>query len=199
MKTKPFLVAPIKSPVHTGNKEGAEIKFQQSSYEVHAYWNSFEDPESDVVSLSYSIGSHPGKCDVFPNHYSSPSMNKMYVVLQHPMKTGQRYYVTVQAINGAGIITTVSSDSVLVDTTRPLAGEVFDGNSSVEIDYMYVDDDVVVSWSSFKDDESGIESYEVAICKSQNITDCPQPFTNVNNATAIKIAGVYLLFYSKNK
>ena len=46
-----------------------------------------------------------------------------------------RYYTTVEACNGAGLCVTVTSDGIIVDTSPPVAGVVYDGISAEDIDY----------------------------------------------------------------
>ncbi|KAK3735001.1 hypothetical protein QZH41_001674 [Actinostola sp. cb2023] len=188
-----ILRAPLAgSVVYDGHKDGADIDFQLSNCDVSAHWNSLEDPESDIVKVTYCVGTTPGFCDLLPRQTLSPWLHKIHEVLNEPMRNGQRFYVTVQATNGAGETTTVTSDGVTVDNTPPTPGRVFDGNTSKDIDFLFGDDDVVVNWLGFKDDESGIKNYEVAICDARNLTNCPQQFTDVNNVTSIKITGLDL-------
>ena len=104
------------------------------------------------------------------------------------MSNGQRYYVTVQAMNGAGVRTPLTSDGVTVDITPPLPGLVIDGDFA-EVDYLYGDDDVTARWFNFSDPESGVQSYEVAVCDMRNSSYCPQTFVDVGKATNVTITG----------
>ena len=101
---------------------------------------------------------------------------------------GQRYYFTVKATNGAGVETSLTSDGVTVDETPPISGTVVDG-MILDLDYVSGEDDISAHWLDFVDLESGIESYEVALCDARNFSSCPQSFTAVGNTTNVTIAG----------
>ncbi|KAK3742316.1 hypothetical protein QZH41_018532, partial [Actinostola sp. cb2023] len=125
------------SVVYDGHKDGADIDFLLSNCDVSAHWNSLEDAESDIVKLTYCVGTTTGFCDLLPRRTLSPWLHKIHEVLNEPMRNGQRFYVTVQATNGAGETTTVTSDGVTVDNTPPTPGGVFDG-LDLESGTMYV-------------------------------------------------------------
>lgn len=114
-------------------------------------------------------------------------------VLTKPIMTGARYYLTVTATNGAGVTSSITSDGVIVDDTPPSAGTVIDGVDSDE-DYLNGEDDITAHWLGFDDLESGIDSYEVALCDSMNLSFCSQPFTGVGKATNVTFTGRVLIF-----
>ena len=114
-------------------------------------------------------------------------------VLTKPIMTGVRYYLTVIATNGAGVTSSITSDGVIVDDTPPSAGTVIDGVDSDE-DYLNGEDDITAHWLGFDDLESGIDSYEVALCDSMNLSFCSQPFTGVGKATNVTFTGRVLIF-----
>ena len=53
------------------------------------------------------------------------------VTLEH----GVTYYTTVEACNGAGLCVTVTSDGIIVDTSPPVAGVLFDGIGRDDVEY----------------------------------------------------------------
>ena len=109
-------------------------------------------------------------------------------ILTQPIMNGQRYYVTVTATNSAGVTTSLISDGVTVDDTPPISGNVIDGIVS-DVDYLNGEADIRASWFGFVDLESGVESYEVALCDARNLSSYPQPFTGVGQATNVTITG----------
>ncbi len=109
-------------------------------------------------------------------------------VLTKPIMNGQRYYVTVKATNGAGVTTSVTSDGVTVDDSPPISGTVTDGMVS-DVDYLNGEDDISARWVDFVDFESGIESYDIALCDARNLSSCPQPFTAVGLVTNVTVTG----------
>ena len=122
-----------------------------------------------------------------------PGSTSVDKVLTKPIMTGEKYYLTVTATNGAGVTTSTTSDGVIVDDTPPSAGTVIDGVDSDE-DYVNGEDDITAHWVGFEDLESGIDSYEVALCDSRNLSFCSQPFTGVGKATNVTFTGRELIF-----
>ena len=171
-----------------GKEEGVDIDDQQSARDVTAHWNGFDDAESDVTEVTWCAGTAPGKCDIVTQTQIQPTETSVHWVLDEPMSNGQRYYVTVQAMNGAGVRTSLTSDGVTVDITPPLPGLVIDGDFA-DVDYLYGEDDVTARWFNFSDSESGLQSYEVAVCDTRNLSYCPQTFVGVGKTTNVTIAG----------
>ncbi|KAJ7389362.1 hypothetical protein OS493_032219 [Desmophyllum pertusum] len=64
-------------------------------------------------------------------------------------KERQRYYITVNATNGAGVVTSLTSDGVTVDETPPTSGTVIDG-SVLDVDYLNGEQDVSARWFNLK-------------------------------------------------
>ena len=184
------LVGPINGgQILDGTKEGKDIDIQQSRTHIAAHWSAFEDLESDVIRVTWCAGSSPGVCDVVEQTQLTPTSTSVSKVLIEPIRNGQRYYITVIATNGAGVMTSLTSDGVTVDETPPTSGTVIDGNVS-DIDYLNGEQDISARWVNFEDLESGIESYEIALCDARNLSFCPQSFTGVGQATDVTISGM---------
>lgn len=184
------MVGPVNGgQILDGTKEAEDIDIQQSRLHISAHWRAFEDLESDVIGLTWCAGSIPGACDLVKETQLNPTSTSTRKVLIEPIKNGQRYYVTVNATNGAGVVTSLTSDGVTVDETPPTSGTVIDGNI-LDVDYLNGEQDVSARWFNFEDLESGIESYEVALCDARNLSFCPQSFTGVGQATNVTITGI---------
>lgn len=108
------------SPPHAGRVrdgiEGADVDVVSSADTVSATWVDFVDMESGVVEYSWWAGSSPGAADVFKRTaVALASSASRHVTLAH----GQRVFVTVEAVNPAGLSVRVSSDGFVVDLTEP--------------------------------------------------------------------------------
>ena len=171
-----------------GSKEGDDIDVQESKNSIAAHWLAFEDPDSDVIKVKWCAGSSSGACDVVKERQLKPESTFVREVLKHPMLNGLRYFVTVSATNSAGVTTSLTSDGVTVDDTPPIPGSVIDGIVS-DVDFLNGEDDINAHWFGFVDLESGIESYQVALCDVRNLSSCPQPFLRVGEATNVSITG----------
>jgi hypothetical protein len=96
------------------------------------------------------------------------------------------------ATNGAGMTSIMVSDGVTVDYTPPNIGMVIDGQDG-DIDYLKDGDTVYARWSEFEDGESGIKSYQFALCEKENITACPTAFSDTGLQTNISLSGWFNL------
>ena len=179
--------------VRDGNIKSQDIDVQQSRTKLAAHWYAFEDLESDVIAVTWCAGLSAGTCDVVKETQMDPGSTSVDKVLTKPIITGEKYYLTVTATNGAGVTTSTTSDGVIVDDTPPSAGSVIDGVDSDE-DYVNGEDDITAHWVGFEDLESGIDSYEVALCDSRNLSFRSQPFTGVGKATNVTFTGRELIF-----
>lgn len=171
-----------------GTKEGKDVDFQKSRTFIAAHWNEFEDLESDVKSIKWCAGLSPGSCNLVQETELTPSSTSTRKVLNKSVKNGERYYVTVNVVNGAGVQTSYMSDGVTVDETPPTSGIVIYGDG-IESSYVNGERDISANWINFEDLESGIESYEIALCDTRNMSFCPQSFTGVGKATNVSITG----------
>ncbi|MCL5103324.1 MAG: PQQ-binding-like beta-propeller repeat protein [Armatimonadetes bacterium] len=129
--------------------------YQAASDRIHGAWSAV-DAESGIFSYDYCIGTAPGLADV------APWLN-VGGVSQHT-RTGlvladkSTYFITVRAINGAGLAgPEASSDGITIDATPPVRPTVTD-------DGAYISDatQLHASWSS-ADPECGVGKYEYSI------------------------------------
>ena len=191
------IIGPINGGVILdGSKENNDIDVQRSRTHIAAHWNAFEDLESDVIKVTWCAGFSSGACDVIKETELNPDSTFVHKVITPPILNGQRYYVTVTATNSAGVTTSVTSDGVTIDDTLPTSGTVIDGDD-LDVDYFNGGHDIRARWFGFEDLESGIDSYQVALCDSRNLSFCPQPFNDVRKATNVSITGTYINIYNK--
>ena len=183
-----FLIAPFPVEIFDGSESGQDIDYQQNRDELSASWFQVEDPESDILTLSWCIGLLPGSCDQIQNTPIDVTFTKMSAFFQQPAKNGNKYYVTVIAVNSAGLSTAVTSDGVTIDYTSPVAGVVVVGQNN-QTDYITNSDTVYAHWSGFEDAVSGVRSYEFALCEKKNTSTCPLEFTDIRLETNITISG----------
>ena len=158
-----------------------------------ATWLTVEDLESDVITLTWCVGTSPTLCDLKQPTSLHALETKASAFLNQPMGLGANYYVTLIAINGAGLTTTMVSDGVFVDYTPPTAGLVIDGNDS-EIDFVRDGETIYARWSGFEDRESNVGFYEFALCEMLNITACPIPLSNIKQETNMSLSGWLTVF-----
>ena len=109
--------------VHDGWSLISDIQFQFSTTAVQAIWEPFRDDESGVVKYRWGIGSTPDKVDVL--NFTDVAMMTSAMAESLNLTHGERYYVTVEATNGAGMSSHGWSDGFTVDISSPELTEVW--------------------------------------------------------------------------
>ena len=108
--------------IHDGSSLQSDIQYQSSTSVVETTWEPFRDGESGVVKYRWGIGTSPDLMDLmnFTDVGIAATARKDNLTLTH----GKRYYVTIEATNGAGMTSHGWSDGFLVDVSRPELAEV---------------------------------------------------------------------------
>ena len=148
---------PVQSgPVVTGISCDGALHYQSDDKSIKVSWPSFTDPESGIERYYVAIGTQPYQDDIigFENVYLATRINKTDLTLSQ----GAVYYITVVAVNRAGLSTNLSSLGLLIDKTPPLAynADIIDGMHGEDIDYISPDTVLSAHWEKIADLESGI-------------------------------------------
>ena len=148
---------PVQSgPVVTGISCDGALYYQSDDKSIKVSWPSFTDPESGIERYYVAIGTQPYQDDIigFENVYLATRINKTDLTLSQ----GAVYYITVVAVNRAGLSTNLSSLGLLIDKTPPLAynADIIDGMHGEDIDYISPDTVLSAHWEKIADLESGI-------------------------------------------
>lgn len=174
--------------VFDGSEYSKDIDYQQSRTHVAATWFTIEDPESDVIELTWCVGSKPRSCGLKSKSLLKITQTDVSAFLDQPISAGGKYYVTLEAVNRAGLTSTMVSDGVVVDYTPPSTGQVIDGNEH-DIDVIKEGEIIYARWTGFEDLESGVKSYGFALCEKENFTACPSPFSVIGMEKNISLSG----------
>ena len=103
---------------------GGIVEFLLPTDLVAARWDGFVDPESEVVSYEYCIGSSKLACDLAPM-VQVVNATGMQTQLDSTAEHGQTLCVSVEAINGVGLRSDrVSSGCIRIDNTPPVMNAV---------------------------------------------------------------------------
>ncbi|XP_022799532.1 uncharacterized protein LOC111337483 [Stylophora pistillata] len=167
------------SQCSTRNFEDTDIEFTNNTREIHARWIDFLDNESDIVEYFWCVGTRPMADDIRMCESTGlrPNGSHFGLGLSH----GDSYYVTIVACNGARMCSAGHSDGVTIDTTPPLMTYVRDGIMGPDMDYQ-VFVDIIFAYFAARDEESGVNSYEVAWGTAAGLTDITD-FEELINAT----------------
>jgi len=161
-----------------------DVEYQPSSRIIAATWSwpshtgmdgmFFLTSELSALSrFEWAVGSYPGSTDLrsFSPLANATSGNGR-VTLTNPavLKSGVRYYSSVRAYDIYGLFAEFTSNGVTTDLTPPLVGAVFDGPKLKDYDVQASASVVAASWTGFRDYESGIVNYEIAVSSTNSTT-----------------------------
>eukprot|EP00058_Branchiostoma_floridae_P022361 XP_002607851.1 hypothetical protein BRAFLDRAFT_117282 [Branchiostoma floridae] len=167
---------PQKSDTHIN--VGGSFHFSSSS--VTASWEGvFYDTESGVSFFEWAVGSRAGHADIYP--FTRVEETEAETDENSPLQLheGHEYYVSIKAYNGAGLMTMATSWAVVVETSPPEAGNVYDGPTGVtvnDIDYQDYVTAIHAHWDGFYDPHSAIVSYtwSIGVCAGCSDILAPQ-------------------------
>ncbi|XP_019633113.1 PREDICTED: uncharacterized protein LOC109476570 [Branchiostoma belcheri] len=182
---------PLKSDTHI-NVGGS---FHYSSSSASASWEGvFYDTESGVSFFEWAVGSRAGHADIYP--FTRVEETEAQTDENSPLQLheGHEYYVSVKAYNGAGLMTMATSWAVVVETSPPEAGNVYDGPTSGAVNDIDYQDDVTTihaHWDGFHDPHSAVVSYtwSVGVCAGCSDILAPQ---NVGILQAARVDALQL-------
>ncbi|XP_066289112.1 uncharacterized protein [Branchiostoma lanceolatum] len=161
-------------------------QFVQDASELSCRWHGFYDTESSIQYYMFGVGLAEGDDSIF-NFTRVPSHQTHYSPRDITVTHEATYYVTVIGYNAVEDSNAAYSAPIMIDTTPPIAGRVIelsrtdevnatsqDGESMVtctskqECDTLGVKcqkslTQVAVAWEPFRDPESPIARYEVAL------------------------------------
>ncbi|KAL9987472.1 hypothetical protein ACROYT_G001785 [Oculina patagonica] len=192
--TSDGVIVDVTSPnaglVHDGSSLLADVDYQSSTTLVEAVWNPFEDQESEIVEYRWGLGTTPDDTDAMNfTSVGGLTLGKAdNVLLTH----GVRYYVTVEAANGAGMTSHGWSSGFVVDITPPELTEVTAGSKL----WIGPTNGLRAFWKS-QDLESGIEKTEFCVgtlpvgCQIKSMTEI------LPNATHVTCSDCRLSHYGK--
>lgn len=160
----------------------------QSGWEsIMVQWDGFADSESGIVNYEVCIGTSPLHEDILPcevvglvNEWevdaSAATIFDPDYLASLPYDENTTlpanitiFYATVRVTNGAGLVRAESSQSVMVDTSPPVVGAVFDGTDGRDAAFVYSEVNALsgvrlcVSAEGFADEESGLSAYMLAV------------------------------------
>ncbi len=169
-----------------------------------ANWNPFLDPESNIYSYTWCIGTSVGLCDIVPftdphiaNGIASREAWTLAGVATGLNLTEGAYYVTVRATNdiayGGPLFTTVHhSNPYVVDTTPPVVRD------SIDVSYNSSTNQLSVNYT-VSDSQGQLSTVELALGRSeldmnvlgwQLLSVRPQPGPNEDTITVLVPDGV---------
>ena len=124
-----------------------DVDWHDSTIGIDSHWSDFSDPESGIVQYKGFLGTYAGGCEVASVLNLPPDLTS-YSCEQCVFLAGMRYFITVVAVNGAGLKMSNSSDGFVVDLTEPGSG-ILSGAKWATNDWLKF------TWTGGDDYESG--------------------------------------------
>ncbi|XP_076085326.1 uncharacterized protein LOC143056125 [Mytilus galloprovincialis] len=154
-------------------------------------WHGFLDKQSPIQKYIITMGSQQGSNNIFngtevPGYMSQYSIQGLGDQLQH----GDKYYVTVTAVNYVDMEAYAFSSEIGIDSTPPTYGKVIDLHTTYRVDVTDTEmtlamnakkcdtdeecdlldatcsesmTSVSATWQLFQDPESGVQRYQIAL------------------------------------
>lgn len=137
--------------------------YTTNATQLHAVWGS-ADPQSGIARYECSVGTWPGGTDVAD--WRSAGTAADYTITGLSLFPGITYYINVRAVNGAGLVSAVSStDGIFMESTPPTTPVVVDDAA-----YTQSTTTLHAAWSA-EDPETGVAGYEYSIGTGAGLTD----------------------------
>jgi hypothetical protein len=131
---------------------------------IHVSWTSSIDNLSGIKTYEYALGTAPGETDI--RSWTDAGLITDLAITGIDLKEGNTYFVSIRAINGAGIRSEVSSSNgITIDTTKPV------GPFNVTIPDYVPTPSITWKWPAASDSLSGVMGYYVSIGTSPGATN----------------------------
>ena len=139
--------------------------FSAIASSIAVYWKRFSEPESEVWYYKWAIGTSKCGTQVQPLINIGRSNYANTTVTDLVFTSGVKYYVTVTSRNRAGLVSRSCSDPLIFDSTPPQPGNVYIGQTSSvpKMTTFISNNSITLSWSGFRDLESGIPSCNISV------------------------------------
>lgn len=147
---------------------------------MHVTWAGFEDYESGISQYILTVFRQPFGGEVQPLSSDSVGGDQRAMVWNSfNFANGDRIFVRIDAVNGAGLVTAVNSSGVIIDLTPPQLDYIVDGlDPSSDLQYQTSSTSIATTWQ-VRDNQSGILQIEGAIFEfreGRRIRVYPDPF-----------------------
>ena len=147
-----------------------DVEWVNSSSELGAKWENFQDALSGIEYYEYAVGNSSGSINVLD--WSSAELATEILIQELPLNHGSQYFISVRGVDSVGNIGSyTSSNGLTVDLIPPTITDVIESeNASIDVDYLNQADTVIISWIS-EDLVSGISFFETSLGTISGIDD----------------------------
>ena len=151
-----------------------KLTFNPKTDSLHAEWDVL-DKESGLKTLAWGLGTTPDSTNI-KTFTEVPTSQRRISITSIPLTLGRTYFLSLSAVNKAGLPSTTASNGAVIDRTPPTVGivtahYVFPKGYDRDKDYV-PGASFAASWTGFIDVESGVEQYSWAV--GTNLQDIKQ-------------------------
>ncbi|XP_019617781.1 PREDICTED: uncharacterized protein LOC109465080 [Branchiostoma belcheri] len=131
-----------------------DVNYDDDTQQISAEYN-VSDPLSKIREVDLGLGR--SKRDVYLMDWHREA-NTTHITHNYHIPDGVPAWVKIRAINNVDLRKSGHADSpILVDTSPPAAGSVFDGPAAGhDINFQNDQSEICANWRDFHDEESGI-------------------------------------------
>lgn len=147
-----------------GQQLYVDTNYTSSTTTLSASWDGFTAGVSGIVRYLVGAGPSAGSLAV-PLTPVGIATEATLTEIDPPLVPGQRYYVTVVAVSGAGLRVSAVSDGAVVDDSPAQIDSVrFGGAAALRIAVSQLEHGSQCEWVGLQDIESGVLSMTVSVC-----------------------------------
>ncbi|XP_078322971.1 uncharacterized protein LOC111122905 [Crassostrea virginica] len=141
-----------------------DIEYQSIRNFIDVRWFGFNDPQSGLAYYVWWAGTSPGGKEIMSERKIHVTETATALNLTPVMPVGQRIYITVRAVNRAGLFRDATSNGFIIDDTQPfmVRGPVFSKDIGIDGKTQFYRTFIKVEWD-VNDKESFIEKQYVSI------------------------------------
>ncbi len=184
--TSPPVIEGVHHGVENNENYASQLIIQNDGGYLAFHWDKPYDTESGISSVKWCAGSRNNSCNIVSMTSVDPGQLSVKHHMSESLASGIIVFVTLLVENGAGMIITVVSPPLLIDTTPPSIGNVSVGKTA-QSTYFEEGASITAKWSGFIDGESRVSHFEWAICQASLREKCVSPYVNVALKTTSNI------------
>ncbi|CAG2198380.1 unnamed protein product [Mytilus edulis] len=165
----------------------SDVDFIKPGYLFTISWkNVFSAKSGSIQKFNVYMSSFKGGADLHKIDLDIESSVNAVNISRLTMVPGVRYFSNVIARSYSGLQTVAYSDGIMVDSSPPVSGVIYNGLGLHNINYQNKSDIVSATWHGFTDTGSGIVRYSWCVGATQNDHDCDiLPIKNVGMHTSV--------------
>ena len=180
------------APANVRDGTGTDISTTTSTTQLSANWDASADAESGISGYQYAIGTTAGGTQTV----NWTSLGNVTTVTKTglTLTVGQTYFLSVQAVNGAGLTGSAANSNgqtVVTGNTPPSAPANVRDGTGADLAYTTSNTQLSANWDAATDPDGSVTAYQYAIGTSAGGTQTLN-WTSLGNVTTVTKTGLSL-------